>query len=249
MNLLPLLAVGIAVLSVSADAADTRIFTDISGRTITAEIVSVTAQTATLKLADGTTHTIAQERLTEADRKYLLSWKNVNLGAQAMPAQAAPARPAAKSSFKLDWTSERLSKKLRPTDTTPTDLNGLYEEWVCHFKVTNLSREPLANVRVDYIVHSKMKWRIPAEKAVKGSLTIPSIGGFQSLSVDTDSLTMSGRAFKRGNTITGKASDSAELHVEKIEGVEVTLFLDDTEVHRYVSPGIRSSVPKAGEAR
>lgn len=263
MKLLPLLAFGLAALIPSLGAADTRVFTDISGRTITAEIVTATVQTVTLKLADGTTPTIAQSRLSDADKAFLQGWIKANPGAQGAPAQAAQ-----KTSLKVDWTSERVSKKLRPTDEPPPfpegrkptieeitlHYKGLHEEWVCHFKITNLGREPLTNLRVDYVVHSERPSpmeREPYKNKAKGTRTIQTLGAFQNVTVDSDRLNMSGSVHQTSYSSKsgGSVSGHKELTVEKIVGTEVTLFLDGVEVCRYVSPGIRSSVPKAGEAR
>lgn len=258
LTLIPTL--GLAVLGSPLQAGDPRVFTDVTGRTLSAEVVAATGDTVTLKLADGTTPTIAQSRLSEADRSFLQAWMKANPGASAVPAPAA-----AKTSFKVEWTSERVSKKLRPTDEpfmppagrrmTPEEsqllIKGLHEEWVCHFKITNLGKEPLTNVRVDYVVHSEKpspSARNPYKSKTEGTRTIQTLGAFQNLTVDSDSLTMSANVHQASYTTEtgGSVSGHKELIIEKIVGTEVILFHNDVEVHRYVSPGIRSEVKDRG---
>jgi hypothetical protein len=66
---LPLLAASFCI------AREPRVFTDIEGRKITAELTMLQDGTITLKRYDGKTFTIPLAKLSEEDREYSLDWR------------------------------------------------------------------------------------------------------------------------------------------------------------------------------
>lgn len=63
-------------------ALEARVFTDITGREIIAEVLMVGDETITLKRSDGKTFSIPLEKLSEVDRAYAMDWKKQHAAEQ-----------------------------------------------------------------------------------------------------------------------------------------------------------------------
>jgi hypothetical protein len=240
--------------------AETRVFTDSStGRTISAEVVSARAGDVTLKLESGAMHTILISRLCEADQIYVNGWISSHPSA-AQPAPAvAPTTPAPTANistpvdFKVVWSKDRQGAKARAKDDpAPIVLAGgsivvggvAVENWLCHLKITNPTRTPLANVVVAYKIHTKNSTK-DAHAPRKGSINIPLINAVQSVNVDTSVFQLHGVPQQHYSTQQGSqgrntlVSTYRTLELEEISGVELVFSQNGKEIGKYTSPGLK----------
>ena len=83
-------------------AVEARVFTDTTGRTITAEILMVEDGKITVKRMDGKTFSIPFEKLSDEDKEYSLDWKKRHAAEQEeYAAKAEAARLVAEARLKV----------------------------------------------------------------------------------------------------------------------------------------------------
>lgn len=93
---------GLVLAASWTQAGEMRVWTSSDGKTVTAELVSATDTTATIKTDTGREFTLAHERLSAADREYILSHiaaKKAELDSMEWPAPTAE-RPIKAAYFK-----------------------------------------------------------------------------------------------------------------------------------------------------
>lgn len=245
-----------------AASAESRVFTEnATGRIIYAEIQSATADNVTLKLENGTVTVVPLARLSKPDQDFVQSWAKTPPVAQA----TAPSVPQ-KLNFKVEWYPARIGNKLRPTkemdprammqgrgNLTTEEIMAaagrpFHENWMCHFKFSNLSRVPLTNLQVDYEVwlnqkDSNKKSRIRVQE---GTLTIPLLDALKNASADTPAFKCWGnqttetltRKGPQGQTLT--YSGNTHLFLEEVEGVVITLKNNGEPIYKFESPEIKN---------
>ncbi len=84
-----LLGAALAILSATTSAAgEWREFTSIDGRTLTAKVVAVRGDVATLELRNGRQYALEFEKLSEADREWLSNWEEDDMSPTGEPDSA-----------------------------------------------------------------------------------------------------------------------------------------------------------------
>lgn len=243
--------------------AEPRVFTDTAGRTLSAEIVSATAESVTLKLDSGAVHAMPLSRLSVLDRDFVGSWLKSQPTAQAVPPAAV-----AKPDLKVEWTSERVGRKLRPTDEVdlkdfkqPTveelirsngKAGGLHEDWVCHFRVTNLNRIQFTNLQLRYEIWLKRekKKKITETRIERGTVVVPMLDSFKTAMADTSAIKLWADAFQDYSTVKGSLGQSItvaghkQLSIDEIAGVSVTVEHNGVQVHKFESPEVKNLVKR-----
>lgn len=71
----PLLLIGLLTFAVSAPSLQGRTFTDAQGRTIEADLISVTGETARVRKKDKTEFELPLAKLSDADREFVKKWE------------------------------------------------------------------------------------------------------------------------------------------------------------------------------
>lgn len=115
---------------VVATLAAGRDFTDSKGRKLSGELVSATAEVASLKLPDGRVMTVPVKLLCAEDQQFVAEYAAANV----------------RASFDVKWTKTKLGKS--------KERNGVYtvqsEDWAYKVLLTSRSSTDLAALRVDY---------------------------------------------------------------------------------------------------
>lgn len=250
-------AIVIALQAAAISGASARVFTSANGFQVEAEVLYATDKEVRLLTKDDRLVTVNVEQLSEADRTYLRE----KMGSEPAPARAVTPPPAPApvtapvtavpqpavlppGAIKVTWTKDRLGKKLKPTDADILT-SAIHEDWVCHFQVTNSSRVAVDGLKLHYQIYCKKKSSKDERltRIIKGDVNVPRLEGFRNARVDSEKMVMSasayediridseGRRYRTGRNF---------LFVEEIEGVVITLSLNGTTVHEYVSPGVRN---------
>lgn len=103
-----------AVLLFATARAEMRVFTDVEGRTLQAEITAATDTAIQVKLKNGKQAEIPLERLVDADRLFIIGWKEQRAkDAEAMAAAEAAKKRAEEIPVKLvAFCRENLGKQV-----------------------------------------------------------------------------------------------------------------------------------------
>lgn len=153
----------------AASVAQAREFTDLQGRKLDAELISVAAGQASLKrLADGRVFTVAVASFSQADQKFMNEFAAANLS----------------YSFDINYTKKKLDS------VTRRGVGEVYTTESWSYKVEMRNRQPLAlqNLRVDYWLFRKEddgRGKGAARVAASGSHKIESMKGSAAYAFDT----------------------------------------------------------------
>ena len=95
-------------------AVEVRVFKDLTGREITAELLMVQDEAVTVKRSDGKTFSIPLTKLSEEDREYALGWKKQNKEQQeAYAAKVETERLVAEARLKIvSYCKANLGKQV-----------------------------------------------------------------------------------------------------------------------------------------
>ena len=130
-----------------------RTFTDSStGRVLSAEIVSATSDTVTLKMRYWSDDLHSPARLSQADQAYVGDWLVSPMPPSAAAADATGVTPV-RYAFGVTWDKVKTGEKKVKIQA----YSGEEEEWACKFKITNLSNVPLSDVELRYQVHVSLE--------------------------------------------------------------------------------------------
>jgi hypothetical protein len=240
--LLRLLCAGTLSLGLCAQA-DVRTFTDsASGRTLSAEVVSATATDVTLKLSTGATHTLPLSRLSGTDRTYVAGWLAKNPSSAPPPTANAAAAVPIRYAFNVTWQREKSGEKV--VNLFP--YKGEEEQWVCKFKITNLSSVPLEDVELRYQIHLSLEreGKTATSEVATGTDKAVSLARNQATEISAKPVPLL-KLKLDGDYITTDGSRPTKR--DSIKGVGVGLFHKGVLVHEYRSTGI-PVVPFSGDA-
>jgi len=156
-------------LIVAATALPAREFTDLQGRKLDAELVSVAGGQAVLKRAtDGRSFNVNVASFSEADQKFMQEWAAQNT----------------KYNFEVKYTKKKLGEmKMKRNDVAYED-----ERWIYKIEIKNRMPTAVGDLRVDYWCFRKAdegKGKGGARVETSGSSNVSAIPGSASAIVDT----------------------------------------------------------------
>ena len=160
-------------LIVAATLAQAREFTDLQGRKLDAEVISVAGGQASLKrMADGRVFTVPVASFSEADQKFMNTFAAANLSYV----------------FDVTYTKKKLDSVKRSFGATVETV----ESWAYKLEMRNKQAVELQNLRVDYWLFRKEdegQGKGASRVATSGSHKIESVKGsaayaFETLPVD-----------------------------------------------------------------
>lgn len=215
-------------------AGELRTFTNTTGRTIRAELVSSQDGSVVIKREDGLTFTLRAEDLSAEDQAWIK---------EASAKDDATTTPAAKPPAGLPKGSVEVQISRGKFDSKKKDDEGVVlieEEWGYSVTIFNRTVKPLKDLRVEYILFVKPDAE-PGKDAVaatlkrkKGKLNVPEIEGRQSLVVRTDSVTMYKQQLKAGY-IWKKTGTNAGMR-DSLYGVWLKIMAEGQVVAEICNP-------------
>ena len=242
--------------------AEIRAFTDVEGRVLRAELVEVDSGSVTLRLENGGLHKVPISRLSMADRAFVVS---PDARVPAKPAPLANASSSAAPSFKFDWSSDRIGRKLRLSDTKLPVLRvgetrkvknlpqvGDFEEsggrmwsedWVCHFKLANLARTPVTELELQYEIFLQQDYNgtVQFQRSKKGSINVPLIEGLREAKLDSSQFKAWASKGSRTYSKEGKTYLMDEtLYVDEIVGIAIKVLQKGAVIFEYESPRLKN---------
>lgn len=175
------LVIGLCLFATLLHAAP-RTFTDQVGRTITAELISVQDDQATIRRADGQTFTLAVSTLSDDDQQYIRHWS---------ASQTATPKPAADDKFVLDPKKLTVTLSRAKFDShTLAKYEGYvhkHEDWGYTVQITNSLLRPVEKIRLEYNIFARTYSDTSSPTMVSGAKTIDSLkaGGSESFRTRT----------------------------------------------------------------
>jgi len=196
-----------------------RTFTDQMGRTITAELISVQNDQATIRRADGQTFTLAVATLHEDDQKYIHEW------AATQPAK----KNTPEDKFVLDPKKITVGLSRGKFDShTLAQYEGYihkHEDWGYTVQITNTHLRPLEKIRLEYNLFARTFSDISSPTFVADKKVIEKLktGGSETFRTRT------AEVCKRKDMYFG--NESGELR-----GIWIRLYVGDQLVSEQSSP-------------
>lgn len=130
--------------------AEPRTFTDLFGRSITAELISVDGDLIRIRRDDGQIFTLAASKLTEDDQKFIKNW------VAAQPGTTATAATADKSDEKFTPDPKKIIVTLSRAKFDSRTLakfenySHKHEQWGYSIQLTNQHLRPVSKFRIEY---------------------------------------------------------------------------------------------------
>jgi hypothetical protein len=210
-----------------------RTFTDSTGRTLSAEVVSATSETVTLKTDAGATVSIPQARLSEADRTYVGDWLKSHPSSEPSAAAAdATGDTPVRYAFGVTWDKVKTGEK----KVNIQAYSGEEEQWACKFKVTNLSNVPLSDVELRYQIHVSLErtGNVASNEymSAKETVTLPRN---QPMEITTKSVPLLRLKLDSGYITTDRSRGNKR---DSIKGFALGIYHRGVLVNEYRSPGI-----------
>lgn len=134
--------------------AEIRTLTDLQGRSVKADVISVENDIAKIKREDGRTFDLPLSQLTEEDQKALREWAKAQ--DSIIPAGAIEV-VCGRTKFKSTKQPPEGVTQTRTDGTTEIvgTINRTDEDWGYSVTLTNRLSKPLKNVRVEYLLFVK----------------------------------------------------------------------------------------------
>ncbi|MFA6289834.1 MAG: hypothetical protein WC661_20830 [Opitutaceae bacterium] len=211
--------VSLFLLTAGLIAAAPRTFTDQTGRTITAELLSVQNGQATIRRTDGQTFTLATTTLSDDDQKFIIEWNS------SQPAK----KPAAEDKFVLDPKKLTVGLSRGKFDShTLAQYEGYvhkHEDWGYTVQITNSHLRPIEKIRIEYNLFARTFSDISSPSFVSDTKVIEKLkaGGSETFRTRT------AEVCKRKDIYFG--NESGELR-----GVWIRLYVGDQLITELSSP-------------
>lgn len=162
--------------------AELRTFTSPDGRTLQAEIQSATADSVTLKLANGQPLTAPVSKFSDVDKAYIAEWRKAN-----------------PTTTKYDFAASYSKEKVSSSKQNMGSVEQTVERWICNLKIINRSGQLLENLKVNYeVLCDRSSDGATGARKVTGSVEIPSIKHLEETKVPTGEITLAESKLRPG---------------------------------------------------
>jgi hypothetical protein len=234
----------VAALALPALRAQPMTMTDILGRSITAEPVSLEGDRLTIRRDDGRVFDTSLSNLTDADQARIREWQK-----NAPSPPAAPTPPPAAQSSNRDATSNSSNDSSnKPAPRTALDpqkievstsrfkagtrtlakwegYNHSHESWGYGIQIMNRNLYAAENIRVEYNLFARPMPELTNPVVVTGIFDLPSIGSSRSESVRTRTAEVCKR---KGSWVYNSGGE--------LRGIWVKVYHDGKVIQEVVTP-------------
>lgn len=196
-----------------------RTFTDMQGRTITAELISVQNDQVTIRRTDGQTFTLGIATFGEADQKLIHDWA----------AEQTAKKPAVDDKPVIDPKKLTIGVSRGKFDShTLAQYEGYvhkHEDWGYTVQVTNTHLRSIEKIRVEYNLFARTFSDVSSPTMISGTKAVSTLktGAFETFR------TFTAEVCKRKDSYFG--NESGELR-----GIWVRLYVGDQLVTETSSP-------------
>ena len=245
---LPFLVLGLGLAAVSAHAEPMDL-TDIQGRTIRAELISVDADTVKIRREDGVEFKLNMASLRDEDQIKVKAWADTAAkpadpfatdtatGAATEPAtepSAGATKPDAKAAepeVKRIPDAKKLTlgaSRFKGETNTIAKMEGYshrHEQWGYSFQITNGHLFSLDKVRIEYNLYARTFYDSSTPSVVVGSYDFPTIAANRSGAMKTKTAEVCKR---KGAYVYNTGGE--------LRGIWARLYVDGQLMQEYVSP-------------
>jgi len=225
LRALPLLLAAVAPLV----QAEPQTLTDKQGRSLKAEVISVSGDQVRIKRDDGQTFNLSLANLSDDDQKRLKEWAAKNLPADALQVELSRAKfDTDKKDVDVTLTTGEVVKKGR----TITE-----EKWGYSITVTNRTSQPIEKLRAEYVLFAtvddiqvKEKQGLKKKRGQSVIAPVPELG---KTTFRTDTISAIKSKFN-GNIVSVKSGDSSSR--ETLHGIWLRIYRGDELVYETSAP-------------
>lgn len=245
---LPFLCLGLGFAAVSTHAEPIDL-TDIQGRTIRAELISVDADTVKIRREDGMEFKLNMASLRDEDQVKVRAWadtaaktadpfatdtaKSSTTGTATEPSagDAKPDSKAAESEVKRIPDAKKLTlgaSRFKGDTNTISKMEGYshrHEQWGYSFQVTNGHLFSLDKVRIEYNLYARTFFDSSTPSVVVGSFDFPTIAANRSGTMKTKTAEVCKR---KGAYVYNTGGE--------LRGIWARLYVDGQLMQEYASP-------------
>jgi hypothetical protein len=220
--------------------AEMQTLTDKQGRSLKADVISVTGDKVKIKREDGQTFDLALSNLSDDDQSRLKAWAKQE-AAKSLPADALVVEF---SRGKFDTIKKDVDVTLVGGGVVKDGMTITEEKWGYAITLTNRTPQPIENLRSEYIlfatvdsVHSddkgmrKKRYNNPIE-------TIPTLG---KITFRTETISAIKTKYN-GNIVSGKTGDNKSR--ETLFGIWIRMYRGDQLVYENSMPGTLRTTEK-----
>lgn len=203
--------------------AEPQTLTDKQGRSLKAEVISVSGDQVKIKRDDGQTFNLSLANLSDDDQKRMKEWAAKNLPADAISIEL--------SRGKFDTIKKDIDVTLTTGETVKNGRTLTEEKWGYSVTVSNRTAQPLEQLRAEYILFAtvddiqvKEKQGLKKKRFRSQIETIPELG---KTTFRTETISAIKSKYN-GNIVAAKSGDSSSR--ETLHGVWLRVYRGDTLV-------------------
>ncbi len=224
----------VAALAFTGLHAETRTLTDKQGRSMKAEILSVTNDQVKIKREDGQTFVVPLTNFSEDDQTFLKTL-NTTGAKQGIPDGAIGVDL---SRAKFDTSKKDVDVTLTTKQVVHNGCTITEEKWGYAITITNKTPQPIDGLRAEYqlfatvdLIDVKGKQGL---KQKKYKTPIDTIKEFGKVSLRTETISAIKTKFN-GSIISAKTGESASR--ETLYGIWLRIYMGDQLVYEDAAPG------------
>jgi hypothetical protein len=220
--------------------AETQTLTDKQGRSLKADVISVSGDKVKIKRDDGQTFELPLSNLSDDDQSRLKAWAKTE-AAKSLPDDALVVEF---SRGKFETTKKDIEVKLVGGGVVKDGMTVTEEKWGYAITLTNRTTQPIENLRTEYIlfatvdsVHTEDKGM--RKKNYKTAIeTIPTLG---KTTFRTETISAVKTKYN-GNIVSAKTGESSSR--ETLFGIWIRIYRGDQLVYENSMPGTLRTTEK-----
>ena len=229
LRVLPLLL----ATAVSLVHAEVQTLTDKQGRSIKADVISVTGDQVKIKRDDGQIFNLSLANLTDDDQKQLKEWA-AKEASKSLPPGALQVEL---SRGKFDTTKKDVDVTLTTGDIVKNGRTITEEKWGYSVMVSNRTPQPIENLRAEYILFATVDdIQVKEKQGLKKKrykAPIDTIAELGKTTFRTETISAIKSKFN-GNIVAAKSGDSSSR--ETLHGIWLRIYRDKELVYEASAP-------------
>lgn len=209
--------------------AEVQTLTDKQGRSLNADVISISGDQVKIKRADGQTFNLSLANLSDDDQKRLKEWAAKNLPADALLVEL--------SRGKFDTNKKEVDVTLTNGDLVKNGRTITEEKWGYSITVANRTPQPIEKLRAEYLlfatvddVQVKEKQGLKKKRFRSPIDTIPELG---KTTFRTETISAIKSKYN-GNIVAAKSGDSSSR--ETLHGIWLRIYHGDELVYETSAP-------------
>jgi hypothetical protein len=213
----------------SPSRAEVFTLTDKQGRSIKADVLSVTADQAKIKRDDGQTFDLALSALSDADQEKLKTWSAKSLPPGALTVEMSRA--------KFDTVKKNKDVKVTSGEIFKDGMTITEEKWGYSVTISNRTPRPIENLRAEYrlfatvdSIHVKEKQGLKKKSYETTIQAVPELG---KTTFRTETISAIKTKYN-SNIVSSETGDSSSR--ETLFGVWMRIYSEDTLVYEAAMP-------------